>query len=312
MLSVQLDYHGIIFDSIIVQLLPSFDQPSSPNYLFSSNMTPSHIQDDWVSIEFEQGLPQPRELDERAESQFKHQRLEKGKYFRLLRLHSNPVQGDFIHCRLQHFELESAPPYRAVSYVWGNSWPNRVIYIGDSPYREMEVSENLYTLLLCVRAKSDRWLWIDVLCINQSSKSERSHQIPLMGLIYSNANTVLGWLGPENHNIEQAFEFISKAAQYGVSNYCQSQHDSDEPVQFDNPFIITGMPGWQHDWRCFVHFAKLVYWTRRWIIQELVLAKSVVLQAGRQELSMDDVEKFLKILERIHTRPLHEDVNGKS
>jgi hypothetical protein len=133
-----------------------------------------------------------------------------------------------------------------------------------------------------------------------------------MDLIYSNANTVLGWLGPENHNIEQAFEFISKAAQYGVSNYCQSQHDSDEPVQFDNPFIITGMPGWQHDWRCFVHFAKLVYWTRRWIIQELVLAKSVVLQAGRQELSMDDVEKFLKILERIHTRTLHEDVNGKS
>lgn len=118
-------------------------------------MTPSHIQDDWVSIELEQGLPQPRELDERAESQFKHQGLEKGKYFRLLRLHSNPVQGDFIHCRLQHFELESAPPYRAVSYVWGDSGPNRVIYIGDSPYREMEVGENLYTLLLWVRAESD-------------------------------------------------------------------------------------------------------------------------------------------------------------
>jgi hypothetical protein len=44
------------------------------------------------------------------------------------------------------------------------------------------------------------WLWIDALCIDQSNAMKRNHQVQQMGLIYSQAERVMVWLG-NNHYI---------------------------------------------------------------------------------------------------------------
>jgi hypothetical protein len=41
-----------------------------------------------------------------------------------------------------------------------------------------------------------RPLWADAICINQSDQKEKAIQVSMMGKIYSNAQTVIVWLGP--------------------------------------------------------------------------------------------------------------------
>jgi len=40
-----------------------------------------------------------------------------------------------------------------------------------------------------------RKIWVDAICIDQSSTTERNHQVALMGEVYKLAKRVLIWLG---------------------------------------------------------------------------------------------------------------------
>jgi hypothetical protein len=54
-----------------------------------------------------------------------------------------------------------------------------------------------------------RVLWIDAICINQSSLSERSDQVALMSTIYSRASQNLVYLGEDNTAVaERAIENV--------------------------------------------------------------------------------------------------------
>lgn len=57
--------------------------------------------------------------------------------------------------------------------------------------------------------ESDK-LWIDALCIDQANLTERNAQVRLMSRIYKDAQSVVGWLGIEDHNTAAAFDLISK------------------------------------------------------------------------------------------------------
>jgi Heterokaryon incompatibility protein (HET) len=46
----------------------------------------------------------------------------------------------------------------------------------------------------------NRILWIDAICINQADLCERSQQVLHMCAIYSQASTVIVWLGPEDES----------------------------------------------------------------------------------------------------------------
>ena len=45
------------------------------------------------------------------------------------------------------------------------------------------------------------WIWIDALCINQDDKEEKAIQVPLMGEIFSKAQSVFVWLGPDHDKL---------------------------------------------------------------------------------------------------------------
>lgn len=51
--------------------------------------------------------------------------------------------------------------------------------------------------------------WIDALCVDQDNVSERSHQVNVMGQIYTAACQVLIWLGPEDESTSSAFELMT-------------------------------------------------------------------------------------------------------
>jgi Heterokaryon incompatibility protein (HET) len=99
---------------------------------------------------------------------------------------------------LGHFDLDEVPPYLALSYKWGEKYPLQYVSIrGERPF-ELEITENLYNFLKqVVRGQNDepQYLFIDQICINQTSMSERSQQVALMSRIYAKSRKVIVWLG---------------------------------------------------------------------------------------------------------------------
>jgi hypothetical protein len=123
-----------------------------------------------------------------------------GRQIRLLKLLSLNQTDNLIECELHCFNLDSCPPYTALSYVWGEQADRFArMEITISGYR-FRVRRNLWNFLQ--QAKSNRmmfqqdnnssqmseYLWIDALCIDQDNITERNHQVKLMREIYLQVN----------------------------------------------------------------------------------------------------------------------------
>ncbi|KAK4550354.1 hypothetical protein LTR36_003321 [Oleoguttula mirabilis] len=217
---------------------------------------------------------------------FQYQALESQNTFRLLRLHAG--QGDRIWTSLHHYIIgsETRPSYRAISYTWGQDVARYTIHLPGNSV--IKVRENLSNALRSIRDREcDCWLWIDAICINQDSNEERNHQIKLMADIYGMANVVLAWLqsADESADVARAFEFVHAAVTYDRSEDSVYLYSRAHPR--DN----------KRNWRSVKGLCGLRYWTRKWIVQELVIARTVVLQVGNSECSMADFEKFCRQLD---------------
>jgi hypothetical protein len=221
-------------------------------------------------------------------STYRYQPLESQRRFRLLRLHRG--QGDRIDCSLHHYTVgsETCPSYRAMSYTWGKDSARFKVHLPGGSY--LKVRENLRNALRAVRDKqTDCWLWIDAICINQDSNPERNDQVKLMADIYCNANVVIVWLqsAGENADVSRAFKFIHAAATY-KNDYRHSVARYSKAHPHDH----------SRNWRSVQSLCKLRYWKRKWIIQELVLARTAVLQVGNSTCSMNDLQTFCRQLPR--------------
>lgn len=204
-----------------------------------------------------------------------------GQRFRLFKIAPAERHSNSLPKRtMQSFTISSAPPYKAVSYTWGDvSDMKKILVNGQS----LEISENLFDFLVerrswdnakkfafeqtenenAFQALQDReeWLWADQICIDQCNVLERNHQVMQMGSIYSNAVQVLCWLG-KGEDIESAIKEI------GVGLY-KIAH------------II----------------ASSGYWDRLWIIQEFVLGFHAVIIGGAQQVSASDLRDAVENLE---------------
>lgn len=197
---------------------------------------------------------------------------------RLVRLHPTKLPHR-IDCELIHVSLDTKPQYEALSYEWGPTSSNQFwVTIDGSQFR---IRKNLWQALRCLRLdKEPRVLWIDALCINQGDTVERQDQVAKMGEIYSHAKRVVVWVGPEiepliGSNAEQADTLIA------LSFLANSSLDFKE-----------------HDrtWLALLKFCQRSYWTRLWIIQEVVLATEVIIQVGEMEMGWAILTQLLSEL----------------
>ncbi|KAH6677191.1 HET-domain-containing protein [Halenospora varia] len=96
-----------------------------------------------------------------------------------------------IRCGLEVVERNAKISYKALSYYWGSEAHKEDIVIQDSVFA---ITPTLASALRYFRQKEEnRVLWIDQICIDQSSNDEKSHQVSLMGSIYNHASQVLMW-----------------------------------------------------------------------------------------------------------------------
>ena len=165
---------------------------------------------------------------------------------------------------------------QALSYTWGPPHPERHVYVNGKAY---PIRINLYRFFECVWADVDYYgdliLWVDQVCIDQSTVAERNHQVAQMSRIFRQAERVLIWLGLNNLRSSSLMDGLNAL-----------------------PVILP--PYGPHDGEWYEHISSQPYWGRLWIIQEVVLARSLVVVWGTRKVNWDVLMKFLVRVRRNH------------
>jgi hypothetical protein len=127
-----------------------------------------------------------------------------------------------------------------VSYCWGSNDKTKSIRITDQDHdQELKVTENLHAALARLRDEDiERILWVDAICIDQSNKEEKGHQIKQMAELYAKAGRVIVWLGESENGSDNALMAIHEAArnlQYASSPLLAS--DQSISALFERPWF---------------------------------------------------------------------------
>ncbi|KAL7934749.1 heterokaryon incompatibility domain-containing protein [Trichoderma chlorosporum] len=245
---------------------------------------------------------------------------------RLLHLMPGDSQDDGpLRCRLVETEIVHHSPdrpicnetgwthvkYQALSYTWGlpvfshslhvldNSHYNDAITPLNTPNNVIRITENLYAALRSLRKPTETLvLWVDAVCIDQQNIVERNSQVANFPKTYAGATSVLVWLGPDdilNHGrlcldfFTQLAALILEDPKYGSDNDQRSWRKRFKINQAVSAFLsneesqppaITSL--FQRSW-----------FKRRWIIQEVVLAKDVWVHYGTTSIPWSTFELAL-------------------
>jgi hypothetical protein len=157
--------------------------------------------------------------------QYQYTTLREGE-FRLLSLQSIDVECRYVVGTLTTHQIDSAPPYQALSYVWnqkpvsGSGRKEEALELrirasdSSSSYRTLNVGWNLgeaFKVIVTTVGTSihQRMVWTDSVCIDQSKESqEKATQIPRMKDIYQQAEKVAAWLGVDDEHLEETLQMI--------------------------------------------------------------------------------------------------------
>lgn len=168
---------------------------------------------------------------------------------------------------LQVVDLDAAPVYTALSYTWGPAAHLQKISVDG---HDMNIRQNLCQFLRTYKDVKDEVLWIDQLCINQECEKEKSHQVSMMGDIYSSAVKTLVWLGQDPHK-GLAIAAMRKAL--------SSSNDKD----WERWAGMWDIECLEEEKSAIIWMMRRSYWSRHWIAQELILsAQSLVLYGTSQ------------------------------
>ncbi|KAF5645376.1 heterokaryon incompatibility protein het-6 [Fusarium sp. NRRL 25303] len=181
-----------------------------------------------------------------------------------------PERKTMIKCEIIHVSLEQPPPYKAISYTWGDTGDTRKIEIEGCL---IPIAVSLHGHLQALRKKQSSVLvWADALCINQKDRDERSQQVQLMPFIYSNADSVAIWLGPEENDSARAASFLDAIATTG------------EPFGSSNISKLLAAGAENGDLLAVVSLFGREYWRRLWVVQEVFNAKRIMVHCGSTRL----------------------------
>lgn len=202
--------------------------------------------------------------------------------------------------QVETYPLLSAPPYYAVSYFWGPPYPTRQIWIQGQSIEIRETVSDLFEALRDMYGPETHF-WIDLLCINQHNLHERNSQVTMMAEIYSGAKGVLSWLGLPTQQSRHAFQIVEEKLHCPANAPDRMWSNRDKSYNFN-----TAQKTWpstqqlETDFRLFSNFAEVVawpafadllrrsYWSRMWVVQEIIVAKESILLCGTDAMSLDD------------------------
>ena len=194
--------------------------------------------------------------------------------------------SDDLACKVHHVSLDADPPYECLSYRWGHE-DSGSIMLGENA--NLALNQNLLDALHFLRqSDTTRVLWADQICINQADDLEKTKQVGLMAEIYQKASRVIAWLGLPNEKTPSTFDFLKSLGSYVVALARNKGVGSPNTAEDNNKWLeamIKEYPTSLPQWTDVEAFLERDWFSRVWILQEVVLAKSILIQSGDHTLS---------------------------
>lgn len=193
--------------------------------------------------------------------------------FRLLCMSDEDGSGHLIHGTLETYQNDDCPEYETVSYAWGgeNGDIRRCcpVYLGE--YWDVFLqTKNCWSLLQYLQpSRGIRVIWVDAICINQSNTSERNAQVTKMGDIYRHCLRVVVYLGND----------IARTARPTFAHYPAHPPRRGFHEISLNASVSTSLQ----------NLLQFRYFSRVWVIQELLLAPSAMIPIDNIEYTIGNL-----------------------
>ena len=180
---------------------------------------------------------------------FRHETLNDGKtQIRLIRCLPRTDSSSMIQCQVNTFDQATCPDYTALSYTWGPSIWTRTVLINGKPF---VIRENLFHFMdqaMNSEVLDIDHIFIDQLCINQENISEVNNMVQRMPTIFGGAQHVIAWIGATQHTMTSTWRPTFSPLTWDIIG------ESEEK-------------GW------LPRLCQQTYWTRLWVVQELIRAR---------------------------------------
>lgn len=189
--------------------------------------------------------------------------------------------GADLQTRLEVVDLDKDVGYEAMSYTWGDPKDQVSLQVRG---QTVMIPKNLENALKRLRhADHRRYIWADAVCINQADLSERGQQVSIMRNIYSKARRVLVWLGQDKAN-------NAKLAFTTICEIVRSWRPPNNPQNFSSykDAFETQKEGLSIDedgWTALQAMFQTEYFSRFWVIQELVLGQNATIVWGSHSIN---------------------------
>jgi hypothetical protein len=156
--------------------------------------------------------------------------------------------------------------YEAISYAWGEEEATEELAIyGTKPQQSIKIRKNVDSMFRFLRSPTkQRCIWIDALCINQGDRDEKNAQVKFMGEVYKQASAIIIWIGAPKDSSDpndSTRRFFQQLVKYGPAD-SRSKNEQSKT------------------WLKLEAFLHRLWFTRRWTIQEALLAKQATILCG--------------------------------
>lgn len=239
--------------------------------------------------------------------------LDSTREIRLLRLHSRSSSSETssvqieknvpIYCDLYPVAVREArnQGYEALSYTWGTSEEPLSIQVNGT---EVPVTRNLHVALQHLRGEtSEVVLWVDALCINQKDDAEKNEQVNMMEEIYAYAKSTRVWLGPADDTSDEimvqlarigktvidrgAFDLFIRMTTLSIKDPPGAAQAEDQATKRVEAMLDRSLAQLEDSRRLLTGFCNLLsrpYWSRVWILQEIVVSRNVEVYCGKLKI----------------------------
>ena len=229
------------------------------------------------------------EGEEEVLTEYKYKPLVGSHTIRILNLRPGGEEAGDIVCELVDVNLEKVKnKYEALSWSWGtDDWDKKIQIHNRGTDFFFNVPRSLASALKALRrVKRVRRLWIDAICINQAKSDEKNKQVPMMAKIYGGASSVCIWLGegdPDGRHAV-ALDFIK-----------------DEVLKLQGFDELCDNPQASYKWKAMLDLMKRPWFSRRWVVQEIALARSATIYCGEETIPWKDFSDAVQLFVEVET-----------
>lgn len=161
------------------------------------------------------------------------------------------------------------------------SFFNNIIMSGRTNYWELILDRPV-----------SRYIWVDMICINQTDIKEVNSQVTMMHRVFSDAQTTFGWLGPTDIFSKRAIRALP-----GLFSIAKDLAKQDLQVAQSVWSHLSAIN--QDEWLAIFALFQRLWFRRAWIVQEAIFAENLVIQCGSASVLWPMLEGLICLLHDI-------------